>query len=189
MKRSWMLVMASLVALGLSACSDNQYKAQRAAQEKANDRPDYFIPQNDLDFHNYNRRQKIADDPTTILWCTSAFPIPSSPLFTVPIVGKITSGGKRPFLNDPGPDGMYGPSGEYRYGFTPSGMYSDWHNMSAFCTTEPMIWQREQTVIVMQEDPVLMAAQEKAREFLKSGEADKANAVLEEAIKSLRRGN
>ncbi len=160
-----------------------------AAADKARDRNDYFIPKNDLDFHNYNRRQKIADDPTVILWCTSAFPIPSSPLFTVPIVGKLTSGGKRPFPNDPGPDGMYGSSGEYRYGFTPSGMYGDWYGMPTFCTTEPMVWQREQTVIVMQEDPLLMSAQEKAREFLKAGQADKANDVLEEAIKQIMRGN
>lgn len=173
--------------LFLVGCS-KQDAAIKAAIKKADNREDYYIPKNDLDFKNYNKRQMISDDPTVILWCTSAFPIPSSPLFTVPIVGKLTSGSKRPFPNDPGPDGMYGPSGEYRYGLTPSNVYADWYNMSTFCTTEPMVWQRKQTVIVMQQDPVLLEAHKEAREFLRKGQVNKANEVLEKAINSIREG-
>lgn len=181
MKRLLALVCLTLVTL---AC-DNQDKAQQTAATKAWNR-EYFIPVNDVEYKNYERRQKLADDPSAIIWCTSAFPIPSSPLFTVPIVGKITSGSKRPFNNDPGPDSMYGSSGEYRYGFTPAGMYADWTNMPVFCTQEPTVWQREQSTIVMMEDPQLATANRAAKEALKAGKTDEAYQILSKAITSIR---
>lgn len=165
---------------------DNQQRAMQEAQNRAENRSAY-VPRNDLEFNNYDRRQQLSDDPTAILWCTSAFPIPSSPLFTVPIVGKLTSGGKRPFPADPGPDGMYGTSGDYRYGFTPADQYAEWYNMPTFCTTEPTIWQRKETVIVMQNDPELLTAQNAAREALKKGDTKEANRILENAIGKLGR--
>lgn len=166
-----------LVAVG---CSE-QEKSIREAQQRAYNRG-AFVPKNDLEFKNYDRRQRLSDDPTAIVWCTSAFPIPSSPLFTVPIVGKITSGGKRPYPNDPGPDGMYGHSGEYRFGFTPGGIYADWYNISTFCTSEPTVWQRQSTVIVMENDPTLTAAHKKAREALARGNEKEAYEILSQAI-------
>lgn len=186
------------LALVCSCCNeDNSPAAQsrKKAEEMSSQRAAY-VPKNDIEFKNYNRRQELADDATAILWCTSAFPIPSSPLFTVPIVGKITSGGKRPYATEinmcgssmsyypelPGPDGMFGPSGEYRYGFTPGGIYADWYGMPTFCTTEPMVWQRESTTIVMQTDPLFSEAHKRAREALKAGKEDEARKILEDAI-------
>ncbi len=195
-KRSLLLMVIAVFCLMGDSCEDNSPAAQsrREAEAKSSQRAS-FIPKNDVEFKNYDRRQQIADDPTAILWCTSAFPIPSSPLFTVPIVGKITSGGKRPYATEyrngnatsyypelPGPDGMYGSSGEYRYGFTPGGIYADWYGMPTFCTTEPMVWQRESTTIVMQTDPLFSEAHSRAREALKAGKPDEARRILEEAI-------
>src|SRR4051812_10391227 len=120
MKNTMLILIAGVVML-LSGCDSPQTQAHTQAQEKALNRSAY-IPKNEIEFKNYDSRNRIADDPTTIMWCTSSFPIPSSPLFTVPVVGKVTSGSKRTFDSDPGPDGMYGTSGQYNYGFTPSGM-------------------------------------------------------------------
>jgi len=196
-----MMLTAFLFIAAGCANTGEKNVAQKQAEEKALGRTPYEM-KNDVEFNNYNRRQVLADDPTVILWCTSAFPVPSSPLFTVPIVGKLTSGGKRPYPTQitrtydgdqyfpeiPGPDSMYGSSGEYRYGFTPAGVYADFYGISTFCTTEPMIWQRESTKIVMQSDPTLLDAQNKAREALKNGDSTGAEKILEEAVKKAQGG-
>lgn len=189
-----LLGLVTLVIAVVTSCTTPQGEARLEAQRQAEQRQPY-VQQNDIEFNNYNARQKIADDPTTILWCTSAFPVPSSPLFTVPVVGKLTSGNKRPYATGgygslselPGPDGMYGSSGEYRYGFTPAGVYVDFYNISTFCTTEPTIWQRESTEIVLQIDPDLLDAQRRAREALQKGNNQEATEILEEAIKKAQR--
>jgi hypothetical protein len=170
-------------------------QAQAQAAQKSQNHAAY-IPKNDVEFNNYNNRMKISDDPTTILWCTSAFPIPSSPLFTIPVVGKLTSATKRPYPTSttnttagtqyspelPGPDGMYGPSTDYRYGFTPAGVYVDFYNLQTYCTTEPSIWQRQATKIVLGTDDKLFQAQQKARQLLAAGDKAGAEKVLEAAI-------
>lgn len=185
MKKLWLIAICVsapfLMGADGSGCSQ-QYADQQAATTKALDRKT-FIPTNDLDFKNYDRRQKVADDPTAILWCTSSFPIPSSPLFTFPVVGKLTSGGKRPFATDPGPDAMYGSSGDYRYGFTPNNIYIEYYNMPTFCTTEPTVWQRQETKMAMATDSVLLAAHKAAQQALKAGKGDEAVSILTEALK------
>lgn len=178
MKRISLLLLA---AVALASCT-NQDQAELQAQENAEDR-NYYVMKNDVEYANYDKRLRLADDPTTILWCTSAFANPSSPMFTVAIVGKLTSGGKRPFTTEPGPDGMYGTSGEYRYGFTPAGVYNDFYNLSTFCTTEPMVWQRESTTVVLATDPELLAAQDEAKKLIAAGKPEEAQAVLEEALR------
>lgn len=184
----WLAI--SVVALGLMvACAGDPAPAQTAqqqAQSKA-DSNQVYIPKNNLELNNYNSRQKIADDPSTILWCTSAFPIPSSPLFTIPVLGKLTSASKRPFSTSqvnswgdtvyspelPGPDGMYGPSDSYRYGFTPGGVYVEWSGaMQTYCTTEPSVWQRQSTTIVLSPDKGLAAAQSACQALVASKAAD-----------------
>ena len=193
------IILAGSFSLGCGISNSEQKRSQKEAIERAEGRRAY-VQQNDIEFQNYDKRQRIADDPTTILWCTSAFPIPSSPLFTVPVVGKLTSGTKRPYPTEinknasnseyypelPGPDGIYGSSGDYRYGFNPIGMYADWTNMSLFCTQEPTVWQREKTDIVMQNDPALVAASNAARTALRLGNAAEAQRILEQAVASVR---
>src|SRR3989344_3363645 len=112
------VLLLCVLVLTIVSCTAQDAAYQEAVRNAQN--AEYYIQVNGLERKNYNWRQEIADDPTTILWCTSAFPVPSSPFITVPIMGKLTSGAKRPYSTDPGPGGMYGSSGEYRYGFGPA---------------------------------------------------------------------
>lgn len=154
-------VLLGTAAIALSSCSsDSSSNAQKTALETAQSRKNY-IPKNDVEAKNYNARQALADDPATLIWC-SVFPTnPNIKPFTIPIVGKLTSGNKRPDPtllsktgNDytynpdlPGSDGMYGTSGEYRYGFDPAGQYHDFYNLETYCTTVPDIIQKQTTMI------------------------------------------
>lgn len=175
---------ATLVAVGLviSACTDDQTTHDNPGTDIAGGRVNY-APHNDVEGHNYNARQALADNPATIIWCT-AFPTsPNAKAFTVPIVGKLTSGNKRPYPTEvtqidtdtsgitynpelPGPDGMYGTSGEYRYGFDPAGNYHDFYNIETYCTTVPNILQKETTVIVIRNDGDLAQADAQAEAAL-----------------------
>lgn len=184
------------VSLGLTAAciGDGPTTPPTAAQQAqakadANNASNVYIPKNNVELNNYNNRQRIADDPSTILWCTSAFPIPSSPLFTIPILGKLTSSTKRPTPSTttnttadtsyspelPGPDGMYGTSVPYQYGFTPGGVYVEFSaSMNTYCTTEPTIWQRQSTTIAISPDPKLLAAQQACSALVTNKTADAA---------------
>jgi hypothetical protein len=188
-------VVFSVAALfALVACGGTtQTTAQQQAAAIAAGR-NYYVPKNDVEGNNYNKRLQLADDPSTILWCTSAFSTQGSPYITVPIVGKLTSGNKRPFPTEqvqyessynpeiPGADGMYGSSGEYRYGFTVSGNYIDFYNIETFCTSEPTVWQKENTKIVLASDNGLMDADRQAADLIKQGKNAEANALLQAAI-------
>lgn len=171
--KAFLPIIAALAVLTLVACSDpnaaspGNKGAQRDAIAQAE------AVQNSVaktttnpELRNYNERIKVADNPATVIWCT-AFPSqPGTQPITVPIVGKLTSGSKRPspgaqavYTNGdtsgtyspdlPDQYGFYGSSGEYRYGFTPAGMYVDFYGMETFCTNEPTLWQREKTTIVI----------------------------------------
>lgn len=160
-------ITALVVGASLSACSgqqDNTPPAQKAAEQTANQRNNY-IPKNDVEGHNYNARQALADNPSQIIWC-SVYPTnPNVKAFTIPIVGKLTSGNKRPYSTSqvqnyyqssntyspelPGSDGFYGTSGEYRYGFDPSGNYHDFYNLETYCTSVPDVIQRQTTQIAI----------------------------------------
>lgn len=196
-----MAAAAVAVTVTLSACEENQTtppNAQREAAKRAEQRSNY-VPKNDIEASNYNKRQEISDQPSTILWCT-AFPSnPSAPAITVPVVGKITSGSKRPYPTEqlridtdtmgytynpelPGPDGMYGSSGEYRYGFRPDGVMVDFYNLETFCTTEPTVYQREKTVIDLGTNDALAGVTQQAEDALKAGDAAEAQRLLETIV-------
>lgn len=168
-RRTSKIILALIAAIAstaiLAACTADQRASQQDAVDIAANR-DNYVPKNDVEGHNYNARQAIADSPSTLIWCT-AFPTsPNAKAFTVPIVGKLTSGNKRPYPNTqslngtggsdsvyynpelPGPDGMYGTSGEYRYGFDPAGNYHDFYNLETYCTTVPNVLQKETTVVL-----------------------------------------
>ena len=183
MKRIFAVGVLAVAALGLAACTDDA-PASKAGDQIANTRANY-APKNDVEGRNYNARQAIADNPSTLIWCT-AFPTsPNGKAFTVPIVGKLTSGNKRPYSTErvivdsdttgreyspeiAGPDGMFGSSGEYRYGFDPAGNYHDFYNLETYCTTVPNIVQKEQTTIVVNVAGDLDAADKKAEAALKA---------------------
>lgn len=175
---------ATLVALGfiVTACTEDQTTGGNPGTDIANERTNY-TPQNDVEGHNYNARQRIADNPATIIWCTAYPTSPNAQAFTIPIVGKLTSGNKRPYPTEvtkidsdtsgvdynpelPGPDGMYGSSGEYRYGFDPAGNYHDFYNIETYCTTVPNILQKETTFIVIGRDGDLAAMDAQAEAAL-----------------------
>lgn len=200
-------LLIALVMLGLVGCGERSAavtnESQRDAIHKAAQRSVYQ-PKNDLEFKNYNKRQQLADDPTTILWCT-AFPNnPSAPMLTYPVAGKLSSGNKRPYATTqaiagaqstrqynpelPGADGMYGTSGDYRYGFTPAGVYVDFYEVPTVCSTEPSVVQRQSTKLVLQSDPELLEAQNRAKAALAENKPDQAQKILEEAILKVQGG-
>lgn len=189
MKRIIAIVAGLFLAMTLVSCSGDDTvtpkNAQQQAEHKVQARQNY-VPKNDVEGNNYNARLKIADDPSTIIWCT-AFPTnPNASPVTVPIVGKLTSANKRPYptekvhnqgSNDgsldynpelPGPDGMYGSSGEYRYGFRPDGVYVDFYGLETFCTSEPSVFQKNHTIIDLQSSGNLNDAQTQAEAALKA---------------------
>ena len=184
MKKYLTIGVAALSLLLISACtSDERVKSDsEKAKDVASARQNY-IPKNDVEGQNYNARQRIADNPTTLLWC-SAFPTsPTARGFTVPIVGKLTSGNKRPFPTEqalgnadvgwfnpelPGSDGFYGSSGEYRYGFDPAGNYHDFYGLEVYCTTVPNIVQREQTTIIVKAGAVTATVDKAVEAALKA---------------------
>ena len=200
--RKFVFVLPLLVLLSACMGAEERNPAADLAKEKAL-KQEVYVPKNDLELKNYNKRQRVADDPTTILWC-SVFPTqPGAPIFTFPIVGKLTSGNKRPYstreVNNidtaryspeiPGPDGIHGESGEYRYGFTPGDIYVDFYNLETLCTTEPLVIQREKTTFVLEVDQTMVEAQQKAQEALGRGDATTAWSILRQAINQTQGGN
>lgn len=194
--------LAFAVAL-LAGCGGSS--AQNASQ-KASDRLQKKIYQSthNVEFRNYNLRQKVSDDPSTILWCTFFPPgvqgatNGSTPgqTFTVPIAGKLTSSAKRPYSGTytsdngtpgtevPGPDHMFGSSAEYRYGFDPTlGIYYEFTGLSSFCTTEPTVWQSH-TTIIADTSKTLASLTRAAEAALRAGDAKKAAQLLKQADNS-----
>jgi len=182
-----LVIALSLFLVILCSCvPDFSYTDSQQVEDR-----EVYIPQNSTEFDNYNRRQQVADDPTTLLWCTFFPPTVGQEPFTVPIVGKLTSSGKLPIPTEqccsdcawgpelPGPDGMYGENGEYLYGFTPAGYYVEFTDLPSFCTTQPTIWQRNETRVVFGVDPEYANTQERVRELLQIGDANGAASLLE----------
>lgn len=158
--------LAALTFVFVTAASCDPAKPTSAADQanqNAKDRTNY-VPVNDVEGRNYNARLKIADSPATLIWC-SVYPTnPNVKPFTVPIAGKLTSGNKRPFpsQNPKSGDGnsvwyeeqadaqgMYGTSGDYRYGFDPAGNYHDFYGLEVYCTTVPTVIQKNTTEIAI----------------------------------------
>lgn len=187
----------AIAIASLTACTSSGSKptAQDSAQAVAANRQNY-VPKNDVEGKNYNSRQKIADDPTTILWCTAYPTNPNAAAFTVPIVGKLTSSGKRPYPTTQnkyqsdyspevaGPDGMFGTSVEYRYGFRPDGTYVDFTGLETYCATSPTIVQVQTTKIDLAVGDALSRANDQARAALGRGDKAGAQKILEDAMKA-----
>lgn len=186
-----LLVIAGL-AVVLSACGSTTTTATDAALAgNQNLQKKIYAVHNNVEFNNYNARQLIADDPTTILWCTAYSNNPNVKPMTFPIVGKLTSSAKRPYPTQqivdradynpelPGPDKMYGSSTEYRYGFTPGGVYVDFTDIPTVCSTQPLVYQATETTVVLKVDAQLNAAANAARQALADGK--QANGTISAA--------
>ncbi len=174
----WILSFLCLTVL-LSSCNESDKRLQEALRKSEN--------QEGIEFENYYRRQKLVEDSNTILWCTFSLENPNSPLVTIPVKGKLTSSSKRPHpINSeyPGADGMYGSSGQYRYGFGPGGIaqYYELDGLHTFCTTQPLVWHREKTTILMEVDEALDEATSNSEAALRSNNSEEARRILEKAI-------
>ena len=163
-----------------------------SAQNLASNRATYTV-KNDVEGSNYYKRLAIADDPSTILWCTWYPTTVGSAPITFSIVGKMTSSSKRPFpstncntaeygCENPDAQGMYGASDSYVYGFGPAGEYMEVHSWG-FCTNLPTTYQAT-TIMFQGTDPALQEATTKARALLATGDAAGAQAILDAAIKA-----
>lgn len=195
-----------LLALLAAGCNTHgSTSASSTARQKSKQlQGQIYQSKNDIEFKNYNERQKIADSAATILWCTFFPPgvqgvgngSTQGQAFTVPIAGKLTSSNKRPYQSNyygsdsdgvypyenPGPDHMYGSSSEYRYGFDPTrGIYYDFTDLSSFCTTEPTVWQSTKTRIVVQTDRTLSNLTNQAEAAIKAGDPKRALGLLKKA--------
>ncbi len=193
----WLCGSLAVVLLATACDVPQESEASKQAQDN-NERmqSQVYVQHNNVEFQNYNDRQKVADDPATILWCTAYPTNPNARPVTVPIRGKLTSSDKRPYATTtarsgatdsvyspeiPGPDGMYGSSVPYRYGFTPAGVYVDFTDLQTVCTTEPTVYQSQQTELVLRTDQPLSDASAKARTALQAGNPGEAARILEQA--------
>ena len=155
-----LLVACSLVACGGSGESDvSPRDVAHVEAEKNRDDFTPYIPKHGVEGANYNGLQELADDPATILWCTSFPASATAPIVTVPIVGKLTSSSVSAFpgeraeelwgegavtLPEISVDGLYhGDPPPYRFGFTPGGQLVSFENIPTICTTSVMAFQRQ----------------------------------------------
>lgn len=185
------VALALVFGMGSACDSSSQDQDRKAAARKAENRHVYQ-PTHNVDFNNYDLRLRMADDPTTILWCTFAWPQAGLGLVTVPIAGKLTDSGITPFppdsnrtsdfTPDPDPNGMYGTSAEFRYGFDPTRtQYHEFTLMPSYCTNVPTKYQQAKTTIIVEAAPTLVSLTRAAEQALRSGDADKALSILQGA--------
>lgn len=181
-----------LAACGAVYATNQRDDAYNQVAKKATHRAGY-LPTNDVEWNNYNRAQKLYDDQSSIIWCTTTWGNASSPLVTIPIAGKLTSSSTSVFSPEHqvgdsdtlamapsmSVDGLYHPNPpQYRYGFTPGGQYVDFFGMPALCTTALMKFQRQSTKVTISIDPQARAAQAAAESALRSGNHAAAQAAL-----------
>lgn len=197
MRNKKIFALGAAAVLLLSGCTGEtgtaSDQASKTVNSKAAGRTPY-LPKNDVEFNNYNRAQELADDPNSILWCTTTWGNPSAPLVTVPIAGKMTSssvsffpGSKVDYdqygniaIEQRSVDGMYhGNPPPYRFGFTPGGQYVEAQNMPMFCTTALTSFQRESTDVSITVDQSAEVSQAAAEAALKSGDPAAAQQALE----------
>lgn len=154
----------------------------------------------DAEYQNYiNAQEKVYDDPANIIWCTGTIGnAADSPIFTVPVAGKLTSssvsyypgqsvhewgnssyGGTYSEENQ-SVDGMYhGTPAPYRYGFTPGGQYVEFSGIGTFCTTALTKFQKD----TLQVSQVVDDVTKKAEEQLKNGDKAGAQRTVDSAAK------
>lgn len=196
------LMVLCLSAVLFSACDEGQdnQRDQAQAVEKDAKKQKAYLPHNHVELNNYNKAQQLYDSPSTIIWCSTTWGNPSSPIVTFPITGKLTSSSTTYFPPDEradysgdgvgaistggtarSVDGLFHPNPPpYRYGFTPGGQYVDFFNMPTVCTTAMSKFQRQETAISTEVDPEAAALTRKAEDALKKGDKGAAQKYLEQ---------
>ena len=201
MKKSSKSIAAIALVFGLfltaAGCAPQDNPDEKAAVQAKVDGRKAYIPQNDVEFKNYNKSQELYDNPAAIQWCTAFPSSASAPIITVAIAGKLTTSGTSYFsptsvressvnnLNIPARsvDGMFHGDSFYRYGFTPAGQYMDFSNsMQLLCSTSLTEYQRQNTFVegVAKEATAdeVNGLQAKAEDALKAGKGDQASNIL-----------
>lgn len=192
-KKAVALAGLAVLALTASGCESVNQAASREVEEKARDRAPY-LPVNDVEYENYNKAQELFDDPNSIIWCTSSLPNDSSPIFTVPIKGKLTSSSTSYFPGtdtngneERSVDGMFhGSPPPYRFGFTPLGEFVSFEGMAAYCSSTLDNFQRTETFIAVDHgSDAVTEAQKKAETAMKAGDPDEAMRLLSDATSGM----
>lgn len=198
------VAVAAVAALAFTGCSASEGMAETPTRKSQLQDSQASFDQRrapevtgDAEYNNYIKAQEeIYDDPSNILWCTAAFPNATSPIFTVPIAGKLTSSSVSFFPNTitrkysayesygwvqeeaQSVDGMYhGNPGPYRYGFTPGGQYVDFTGLAVFCSTALTEFQRVSLTAGGSEND---GVTERAEQALRDGDPAKADEILKE---------
>lgn len=189
--RRLVFIALAVLALGIliTGCggSSERDKAKEAVEQNTKKIVPY-VPQNEIEAKNYNKKEELFDNPNTIIWC-SAFPPGSNyPVITIPIAGKLTSssvsilpsnhGTEDGVVESADVDGLYhGSPPPYRYGFTPGGQYVSFEGgLAALCTTQPLEVQRQSVSVKVAGG--LDKASKEAEAALKSGNGKEAQAIL-----------
>lgn len=196
MRRIGLVIGVILIAVFVSGCGHGNKAAKRAQDANNRLQDQVYDIKNFLDFRNYNFRNKLEDDPTTIMWCTFSWPGTggAQQLNTVPIAGKLTSSGKRPYRTTntadngavgterAGPDAMFGSSVEYRYGPDPTltTLY-EFTGLPSFCTNKPTVWQQNKTNVMIQTSATLSSLSDAASAALQQGNEKEALRILKKA--------
>lgn len=183
------IALIALLALGLSACGGTSERDRAKDEVAANTRKVVpYVPKNQIEASNYNKKEELFDNPNTIIWC-SAFPPGSNyPVITIPVAGKLTSSSVSILPSNHGTndgvvesadvDGLYhGSPPPYRYGFTPGGQYVSFEGgLATLCTTQPLEIQRESVSVKVAGS--LDKASKEAEAALEAGDKQKAQALL-----------
>lgn len=195
-KKTLVAILSGLALLGAGCGPEDNNEDARQKVDNAAKKLQPYLPQNQVEFNNYNKAQELYDSPETIIWCSTTWGNPSSPIVTIPIAGKLTSSSTTFFRPETGieipgsdnggvgsarsVDGLFHPNPpQYRYGFTPGGQYVDFFNMDTVCTTALTKFQREQTEVSISTDAVAAQADAKASQALKNGNKAEAQRILE----------
>lgn len=183
-------VLLSLVVIVMAACAPAPGDALQNAQNKGGADPNVT---NYVERRNIQWKIQVQDRNNTILWCTF-FSQTGSPITTIAVLNKITSGNKRldpattvgtvtgnvfqfQLAGDtsqyytsevPGADGTFGSSNPYEFGFTPEGIDGYFQtSLPYFCSLKPQTWQAPTVNVVTDEG--LAAKQLQAEQALKTG--------------------
>lgn len=179
----------ALLAIGLTACGGSGGRSAAAKQAEQN-RRDFvpYIPHNGVEGANYNKAQELADNSSTIIWCTVMPQSSTAPVVTIPIAGKLTSSTVSAFSSVDGNgypkasvDGLYHNSPPpYRYGFTPGGQYVEFDGTNGpICTTAVNEFQRQSISVKL--DSGLTNATKRAEKALSEGKNAEAQQILQTA--------
>ena len=144
MRKLWMIPVAAVLAVSLTACpSENKTPTKTTQADKALKAAESITFTANAEIDNIKRRLELTSDPGLVGYVV-LFNDVGTPILYTGVIGKITSSGKRltpkqemrsgdrgnyfgDFVVDaPSDEGTHGSSSPYIYFWTPSGQYIQW---------------------------------------------------------------